>query len=225
MGDDSYLLGAIYRPPYNDETYLSNVTKTISKKCLTYPAHNILIVGDFNLPQIIWATVTPLRNDKLTVEFLNCVLSNNLEQLVVFPTREKNVLDFILCKNFEYLPQTLPEAQLVPSDHECLKLVVNVKITNIKSYNTVNKPSSFNFKLANYDPINSYLANINRFLLFSNLANVEDVWNILIDYLNKAISLYVPLVKTKPTHCIPKHIRRLINKKKKLLAPLQKKQA
>ena len=106
-------------------------------------------------------TVTPLHNDKLTVEFLNRVLSNNLEQLVVFPAREKNVLDLILCKNFEYLPQTFPEAQLVRSDHECIKLVVDVIITNIKSNNTVNKPSSFNFKLANYDHINSYLANIN----------------------------------------------------------------
>ena len=104
VGDDSSLLGAIYRPPNNDKTYLSNVTETISKMCLTYPTHNILVTGDFNLPQINWVTVTPLHNDKLTVEFLNCVLSNNLEQLVVFPTREKNVLDLILCKNFEYLP-------------------------------------------------------------------------------------------------------------------------
>ena len=91
---------------------------------------------------------------------------------------------------------------------------MDVKITNIKSNNTVNTPSSFNFKLANYDHIYSYLANINWFLIFSNLANVEDVWNILIVYLNKAISLYVPLVKTKTTHGIPKYIRRLINKKK-----------
>ena len=169
VGDDSYLLGAINRPPNNDETYFSNVTETISKACLTYPSHNILIVGDFNLPQINWVTVTLLHNDKLTVEFLNCVLSNNLEQLVVFPTREKNVLDLILCKNFEYWSQTFPEAQLVPCDHECIKLVVDVKITNIKSDNTINKPSSFNFKLANYDHINSFLANINWFLLFSTI--------------------------------------------------------
>ena len=100
MGDDSYLLGAIYRPPNNDETNLSNVTETISKMCLSYPTHNILITGDFNLQQISWVPVTPLHNDKLTVEFLNCVLSNNLEQLVVFPTREKNVLDFIYMQKF-----------------------------------------------------------------------------------------------------------------------------
>ena len=58
------------------------------------------------------------------------------------------------------------------------------------------------------------LSNINWVLLLSNLANVQDVWNILIAYLNKAISLYVSLVKTKTTHGIPKHIRRLINQKK-----------
>ena len=52
VGDDSYLLGARYRPPNNDETYLSNVTETISKICLTYRTHNILITGDINLPQI-----------------------------------------------------------------------------------------------------------------------------------------------------------------------------
>ena len=193
--------------------------------CLTYPTHNLLKTGDFNLPQINWVTVTPLHNDKLTVEFLNCVLSNHLEQLAIFPTREKNVLNLILCKNSEYLPQTFPEAQLVPSDHECIKLVVDVKITNIKSNNTVNKPSSFNFKLTNYDHINSYLANINWFLLFPNLANVEDVWNILIAHLNKAISLYVPLVKTKTTHGKPKRIRRLINKKKFYWRHFKKKQA
>ena len=92
--------------PNNDETYLSKVTETISEMCLTYPIHDILLTGDFNFPQINWVTVTPMHNDKLTVEFLNCVLSNNLEQLVVFPIREKNVLDLTLCKNFECLPQT-----------------------------------------------------------------------------------------------------------------------
>ena len=66
--------------------------------------------------------------------------------------------------------------------------MVDVKITNIKSDNTANKHSSFDFKLANYDHINSFLANINWFLLFSSLANVEDVWNVLIvAFLNKAI--------------------------------------
>ena len=45
-----YHLGAIYRPPNNDETYLRNVTETISKMCLTYPTYNILITGDFNPP-------------------------------------------------------------------------------------------------------------------------------------------------------------------------------
>ena len=115
--------------------------------CLAYPTYNILITGDFNFPQINWVTVTPLHNDKLNFEFLNCVLiySNNLEQLVVFPTREKNVLDLILSKNFEYLPQTFPEAQLVLSAQEYIKLVVDVKITNIKSNNTLNKPSFFKF--------------------------------------------------------------------------------
>ena len=41
-----------------------------------------------------------MHNDKLTAEFLNCVLSNNPEQLVVFLTREKNVVDLILCQKF-----------------------------------------------------------------------------------------------------------------------------
>ena len=34
VGDDSYLLGAIYRPPNNDETYLSNVSPKLFLKCV-----------------------------------------------------------------------------------------------------------------------------------------------------------------------------------------------
>ena len=56
---------------------------------------SIVIVGDYNLPDIDW-TVPVSNGNSSHDSFLNTCLQNNLEQLVTEPTRGINILDLIL---------------------------------------------------------------------------------------------------------------------------------
>jgi hypothetical protein len=217
FGVVKYLVGVIYRPPNSDENYLLSICETVSLMCSKYSNYNIVITGDFNLPNINWDLVMPTSNDKLTLVFLNCVLSNNLEQIINFPTRGNNVLDLVLCKNFDYVPHASVESPFILSDHECIKLVVDVKLNNNVKPTNYSNNISYNFRLADYNRINNYLNNINWFLFFSSSMNVEELWNKFMFTLFYAISLYVPRyrAKRKFINKIPKFIRKLIWKKKR----------
>ena len=58
----------------------------------------IAIRGELNLPHINWHIPSPLNNDKYSNALKKCIISNSLEQLVFFNTREQNILDLIFCK-------------------------------------------------------------------------------------------------------------------------------
>ena len=52
---------------------------------------NILIIGDFNLPEIDWDLwITSRSENHVSFNFLECVIDNFLEQAVTHPTRWVN---------------------------------------------------------------------------------------------------------------------------------------
>ena len=97
----------------------------INQMCDCYENDCIAISGEFNLPRINWNIPSPLYNDKYSNAFVECIMSNSLEQLVFFNTREKNKLDIVFCKNYESDP-IKAVSPLVNSDHECLSFGFDV---------------------------------------------------------------------------------------------------
>ena len=59
----------------------------------------ILLCGDFNLPNINWTTGTATPNDTIYDSFTKLMHDNYLWQLVDFPTRNENVLDLNLIQS------------------------------------------------------------------------------------------------------------------------------
>jgi Endonuclease-reverse transcriptase len=213
---EKFLFGVIYRPPNNDEAYLFSVMNSISFMCQNYDNHNIIISGDFNFPSIDWEIPCPQQNDKLANEFIDCILSNSLDQIVTFPTRSNNILDLVFCKNFPHLPQAECVIPLVSSDHESIKFTFDVPNTSYKS--KLKKTNRLNFRKTDFNSLNNFLLNTNWFLLFSQYNNVEEVWGVFIQVLYDGINLFVPVLRTnysKHRVIIPKLIKRLINKKNK----------
>ena len=124
------LLVAVYRPKYNPNDFYSahsRVSDAIEARGV--PTPNILILGDFNLPNIKWLS-TGLRgaskslNEKHQAQaLLQFVESQCLAQLITEPTRGENILDFLLTNNEDMLQQ-VEVRDTIMSDHRMIKVTL-----------------------------------------------------------------------------------------------------
>ena len=190
---ERFYIECIYRPPYNDMEYTSNIISTIDKLCKKFPKQNLVLFGDFNLPNIDWSIPKPLINDKLTNLFLDCVLLNGFEQIVDVATRGSNILDLVLRRNLNMVPEVHIKHPLVDSDHKTIKFTLSY--TNFKSNMHDNNTIKYkrNFQKINVEGILNYFKNINWFYEFSIVKNGEERYAIFLKYLNLSIQMFVPL--------------------------------
>ena len=90
------LVGVFYRPPSSDIDYLKEFERSLSLIELSDNNVSILLLGDFNLPQIVWSTQSPTCPDSLSSTFCAIIADYFLHQLALQPTREQNILDLVL---------------------------------------------------------------------------------------------------------------------------------
>jgi len=97
-GSTNMTVGGFYRPPKTDREYLESFNSTVNRVC-SNNSSNILIGGDFNLPNIDWDTYTHRQGTDqagLSQRFLEMLDDNGLSQVVDKPTRGNNILDLML---------------------------------------------------------------------------------------------------------------------------------
>ena len=143
-------------------------------------------------------------------------MSDSLEQLVFFNTREQNELDLIFCKNYESDPTIKAVPPLVKRDHECISFGFDV-FDDYEIRSPCTTPT-YNFGKANYVDLLRYLHNVNWFHVFSQ-KSVNEIWIIFKQILFDGIKLYIPknhLKIKKHKHSIPKYIKIMINRKNNL---------
>ena len=96
---DSVLFGVVYRPPGANMDFSLSFRNCLDKISGTRIS-SVILVGDFNFPNIDWHTVSPILSDPLTLDF--CAIANDhfLSQCNFAPTRTvngtANILDLIL---------------------------------------------------------------------------------------------------------------------------------
>ena len=122
----SLLLVLLYRPPSCSIDAIYQVEQIISK--LTLPLPNIILLGDFNFPDIDWScpdvsceAASPLNS-----------LSNSLllNQQIDKPTRLSNILDLIFCP--DELIKSISVADTYLSDHRILTVSTLIPMTPTK---------------------------------------------------------------------------------------------
>lgn len=145
------IIANIYRPPDTTSTsfkslltflqlYISNKTEN--------DHHDIIIMGDFNFPNINWKDITiqPKTKDQtLQCEQLLHFMSVNLSsQLVPEPTRKENILDLLLSNNDRIFSQ-IKTYNTPLSDHNLIKadLLFNPMIRRTQSRPPIFEPFSF----------------------------------------------------------------------------------
>ena len=188
----SFILCLVYLPPNS----LVNVFDTLSTHVTNLCHKNlpIIILGDFNTPDINWDTLTGSSSQSNL--FCDLVFHLNLLQLVDKPTHvQGNTLDLIftnkedLIDNVTVQPQ---EAFCVSSDH----FMVSFNLC-LPSYSSINIPHYvFDYGKYKFEELNDYLhnSNINQCLYYSD---VEVVWSIIKDILAHAMSIFVPKFRLK----------------------------
>ena len=126
-GGDTLYLGCIYRSPSGDP-YMSvrDLSHLLESVCALNPSH-LLIVGDFNLPQIDWRQNLCMTSEShYAAKFFSAVQDAYLFQHVKEPTRfrdgvEPSLLDLIMT-NEEHMIERLDYCPgLGKSDHVLIK--------------------------------------------------------------------------------------------------------
>ena len=112
-GITNFLFCSVYRPPAKNNACLSSFTKLLNfLESYNLP---IVIVGDLNLPNASWSSMT--SSDSFTAELLRDLLSHGFTQYVNEPTREQNLLDVVLCSERGLVQDTRVKAPVGNSDH------------------------------------------------------------------------------------------------------------
>ena len=150
----------------------------------------VIIVGDFNLPNISWADTTYVGGDNCKESiFLSFCIANDLTQLVKSPTRpvSSSTLDLLLTSNEEdiVLPEVVPCP--VKSDHLAVKFRLSVP-------KPVRKPRDIiDYSKSNFDAISSNLLLTNWNIFFQQSNSVDAMYISFVNLLTFLIKLFTPV--------------------------------
>jgi exonuclease III len=198
-GQDTLLVGVVYRSPGRDEEEVNKINRMIEDACHRKNTH-ILIVGDFNFPEINWSTWGTKRRSTECIEqqFINCLEENYLEQHVEEDTRGKvgqasNILDLIITNEKNMIENISTLSPLGKADHAVL-------IFNYKCYTrtTNNSETKFNLNKGDYDSLRKEVAKTD----WDELANKStgEMWLKIKEVILDAMGKYIPMSKVKQVH-------------------------
>ena len=125
------LVGVFYRPPSSDIDYLKEFERSLSLIESSGNNLSILLLGDFNPPQIVWSTPSPTCPDSLSSTFCAIIADYFLiNQLVLQPTREQNILDLV----FITAPELVKDLEICQpvggSDHCSIEFTPKLKFSD-----------------------------------------------------------------------------------------------
>ena len=154
---DCLLVGTVYRSPNSTAENDALVNELLS--CILEGRLHILIVGDFNHPEINWTTEsTPRDLNHPASLFMEAIRDSFLVQHVVKPTHYRgdqtaNVLDLVFTNEQEMIDNIRHEAPVGKSHHQTLlfKLRCNTEKKFHDSYR-------YSFAKGDYDQFRNYVS-------------------------------------------------------------------
>lgn len=212
------IVGVFYRPPDANTDFSSEFTRVLNLICSRFPNSLLLILGDFNFPNISWSTQSVTDGQTEAHNFVQSCLDFSLVQLISRPTRSSstsaNILDLVFTNDPDILSVITHLDGL--SDHDILTGILH--ISPIKRKTTKKQIRCYN--RADYTSINNELFSFaDNFLEEHGSRSVEDNWVIFKNALTNLINRFIPIITIKTENTAPwynQRLRRLNNKKKRL---------
>jgi hypothetical protein len=87
----------------------------------------IIVCGDFNLPNVDWNTGVAANNNTIYQHFTKTVKDHYLWQLVDFPTQDENTLDLILTNILNKMQNVTGFDDVLTIDHKLISFEINLK--------------------------------------------------------------------------------------------------
>ena len=189
---DKLLVGCIYRSDNEAEENTNNLTSLIREAASKTYLH-ILLMGDFNYPNIDWNNWTTKSENTESQEFkfIECIQDNFLCQYIQEPTRARgnntpNLLDLIFTNEKNTVNNIKYQSPLGKSDHSVLTFKFNC-YTILKNYVRTN----LYFSKAYYESIKKELKDIDWETMLK-YKNINEQWLYFKDVTKNLIDKYVP---------------------------------
>ena len=216
----SILLAVFYRPPNADESFLADFRYFLDKYSGT-GLTNLVVVGDFNFPNIDWNLGCPTGSDPETVEFCNILddfflLQNNLHVTrdTSNPGSNGNILDLVLTNDEFLVDDVLVHPNAFDSDHHPLTFKLHVKKTRPRNA----QRKVYCYRSGDFNGLRETLRTLPWDLVTSD-TSIDTSLDKFQDMLFCAIEHHIPqrtLKRRSRPPWIDNEIMKLIRKKKKL---------
>jgi hypothetical protein len=226
------LVNAVYLPCRSNYEVIKQYTDNFSLLSTEFPDDDILLIGDFNQPNIQWAVdtspVIPIvyegRCSDLLIESFNFC---GFEQFNSCLNERGRILDLVV-SNFEVssIEVTVAVDILTVPDREHPPLNICLRVDPIRTRFLENAPN-FNYKKARYGDINDFL-DLCSWRELTELPT-ELAVSRFYEILNSVINIYVPINKfhkqKHPAWFSPELIKLLKDKKKHSNDPVKFREA
>lgn len=188
FGGEITLVGVCYRPPANNKISDEAMYKLLTKAS----RETVLIMGDFNFPELEWERPETIEDSHA---FVKCVNDNFLFQRVTQSTRDKKVLDLILASEENMIDNVMVGEPFGSSDHQVIRWDF---IACRESSKEVIK--MYDYFKTDYDQMREG-SELIRWEEIIMGVDVETDWNSFKSEINRLRDKYVPFKKTGNNKC------------------------
>jgi len=222
------ILVVIYRPPNSPLSSFNEMIMELQQKLkdMESPIPDIMFLGDFNFPNIIWPQgsiqkVGTLSEQSQASKLIEVTDDLFLKQIVTIPTRGQNILDLVFTSNSD-LVYDLFSTPTVFSDHNMIEIRLNRGEEHYaqKETQTQEVPNlcKHNYHKANWTEINTSLSNVDWNSYLSGTDKLQKFFN----KIEEICLSTIPIKETKTRRRqIPRERRILLRKRTKLRKKIQ----
>ena len=176
----------------------------------------LVLLGDFNFPNINWSAPSPstLCSDGISAYFCDIIDDNFLHQMINVPTRKGNILDLVLVNKPELMLRSNVREGLANSDHDSIEFALKVKIARRKCSPRL----VYDYKNADWDGLKEDFRNI-PWNCIDLVSDIEVVWSLWKSLFFKAVERNIPSKFLSSKRNVPwfnSDIKKLIHKKQRL---------
>ena len=180
-----FKIGLYYCAPNNTSDYIEAMCNEISQNA----AGKVVIMGDFNFPNINWNNYTCCRYSE---KFRDTCLDYFLHQMVLEKTRVNSTLDLVLTSHENLISNLNVSDPLATCDHNVIEFILNSSLTmNSK------KNEQLRLNKANYDGMRSVLKDINWISEFDSCSNAQEAWIFFNSKMQEIINTHIPHTKVR----------------------------
>jgi len=231
LNKESLIVGCIYRPPHSHYESNQVIIKSIAKASAIANRRKdvgLLIVGDFNHPDIQWSDSGGLfgskRGRSSSIEMVNCLVENELSQLVRHPTYGHNTLDLVISDNPGRIYQIFHGPPIASSKKNKLHCTLTWDYSLKGGDPRWSGLARRNFHKGNYDKFSNIMSTL--VLTAPNFDDPNQKFSALLDKYNEALDACVPTInpssvkKLRPKW-FNKEIKMSVSKKYRLFCKIR----